>query len=161
MNGAERRDFVRNHRTCVFGYARKSHGPSMSCVYYVMDGDDILVSSMLDRAKPKAVERNGKVSLCVLDENWPPTYITVYGDARVEEEGGDDLLIAICELMAEQPMPDDEREKLRKLAVEEKRCVIRVKPESTFETPPRHVYNPEDVDTLTHWLGNTLPWDSD
>lgn len=161
MNGAERRDFVRNHRTCVFGYARKSHGPSMSCVYYVMDDDDILVSSMLDRAKPKAVERNGKVSLCVLDENWPPTYITVYGDARVEEEGGDDLLIAICELMAEQPMPDDEREKLRKLAVEEKRCVIRVKPESTFETPPRHVYNPEDVDTLTHWLGNTLPWDSD
>ena len=77
----------------------------MSCVYYVMDGDDILVSSMLDRAKPKAVERNGKVSLCVLDENWPPTYITVYGDATVEEEGGDDLLIAICELMAEQPMP--------------------------------------------------------
>ena len=161
MNGAERRDFVRNHRTCVFGYARKSHGPSMSCVYYVMDDDDILVSSMLDRAKPKAVERNGKVSLCVLDENWPPTYITVYGDATVEEEGGDDLLIAICELMAEQPMPDDEREKLRALAIEEKRCVIRVKPESTFETPPRHVYNPEDVDTLTHWLGNTLPWDSD
>ena len=66
MNGAERRDFVRNHRTCVFGYARKSHGPSMSCVYYVMDGDDILVSSMLDRAKPKAVERNGKVSLLSL-----------------------------------------------------------------------------------------------
>ncbi|NBP72215.1 MAG: pyridoxamine 5'-phosphate oxidase [Alphaproteobacteria bacterium] len=161
MNGAERREFVRTHRTCVFGYARKNHGPSMSCVYYVMDGDDILVSSMLDRSKPKAVQRNGKVSLCVLDENWPPTYITVYGDAVVEENGGDDLLIAICELMAEQPMPEDEREKLRKLAVEEKRCVIRIKPESTFETPPRHVYNPEDVDTLSHWVGNSLPWEAD
>jgi nitroimidazol reductase NimA-like FMN-containing flavoprotein (pyridoxamine 5'-phosphate oxidase superfamily) len=145
----------------VFGYARKNHGPSMSCVYYVMDGDDILVSSMLDRSKPKAVQRNGKVSLCVLDENWPPTYITVYGDAVVEENGGDDLLIAICELMAEQPMPEDEREKLRKLAVEEKRCVIRIKPKSTFETPPRHVYNPEDVDTLSHWVGNSLPWEAD
>ena len=68
MNGAQRREFVRNHRTCVFGYPRKAHGPSMSCVYYVMDGDDILVLSMLGRAKPKAVKRNGRVSLCILDE---------------------------------------------------------------------------------------------
>ena len=116
---------------------------------------------MLDRSKPKAVQRKGKMSLCVLDENWPPTYITVYGDAVVEENGGDDLLIAIRELMAEQSMPEDEREKLLKLAVEEKRCVIRFKPESTFETLPRHVYNPEDVDTLSHWVGNSLPWDAD
>ena len=161
MNGMERREFVRTHRTCVFGYPRKAHGPAMSCVYYVMDGDDILVSSMLDRAKPKAVMRDGRVSLCILDENWPPTYITVFGNATVEEEGGDDLLIAICELMAEKPLPETEHEKLRKLAVEEKRIVIRVKPESSFETPPRHVYDAEDVDTLTHWLGATLPWDSD
>jgi len=161
MNGAERRDFVRNHRTCIFGYPRKAHGPSMSCVYYVMDGEDILVSSMLGRSKPKAVARDARVSLCVLDEKWPPTYITVYGTAAVEEEGGDDLLIAVCELMAERPMPEDERVKLRELAIEEQRCVIRVKPDSTFETPPRHVYNPEDVATLTHTLGATLPWESE
>ena len=97
----------------------------------------------------------------MLDENWPPTYITVYGNAVIEEEGGDDLLIAICELMAEQPMPDDEREKLRKLAIEEQRCVIRIKPESTFETPPRHVYEPGDVETLSHTLGATQLWDAD
>ena len=101
MNGAERRDFVRKHRTAVFGYPRKEHGPSMSCVYYVMDGEDILVSSMLGRAKPKAVTRDPRVSLCILDEKWPLTYITVYGNATVEERGGDDLLIAVCELMAE------------------------------------------------------------
>ena len=160
MNGAQRREFVRNHRTCVFGYPRKAHGPSMSCVYYVMDGDDILVSSMLGRAKPKAVKRNGRVSLCILDEKWPPTYITVYGNATVEEKGGDSLLIAVCELMAEQPMPEEERIKLRKLAIEEKRCVIRVKPVSTFETPPRHVYNPNDVDSLSHSYGTTLDWNA-
>ena len=161
MNGAERREFVRNHRTCVFGYSRRDHGPSMSCVYYVMDGDDILVSSMLERAKPKAVRRDGRVSLCVLDEKWPPTYLTVYGNATVEEKGGDDLLIAICELMAEQPMPEEECDKLRKLAAEEKRCVIRIKPQSTFETPPRHIYNPDDVNTLSHSYGTTCDWDAD
>ena len=161
MNGAQRREFVKNHRTCVFGYSRKAHGPSMSCVYYVMDGDDILVSSMLGRAKPKAVKRDGKVSLCILDEKWPPTYITVYGTATVDKEGGEELMIAICELMAEQPMPEEERDKLRKLAIEEQRCVIRVTPNSTFETPPRHVYEPSDVDALSHSLGTTLPWDAE
>ena len=160
MNAKERQDFVRTHRTAVFGYARKAHGPSMSCVYYVMDGDDILVSTMLGRAKARAIARNSKVSLCVLDEKWPPTYILVYGDARIEEEGGDELLIKICELMAEQPMPEAERARLRKLAQEERRVVVRIKPESTFESPPRHVYTPDDVKALTHGYGANLPWNA-
>ncbi len=161
MNGRERRDFVRGHRTAVFGYARKTHGPSMSCCYYIMDGDDILVSTMAGRAKAKAVRRNSKVSLCVLDEKWPPTYILVYGDAVIEEEGGDEMLIRICELMAEQPMPEAEREDLRRLARVEQRVVIRIRPESTFESPPRHVYEPDDVETLMHDYGASLPWDAD
>jgi len=161
MNGEERRDFVRNHRTAVFGFARAADGPSMSCVYYVMDGEDILVSTMAGRAKARAVRRNPKVSLCVLDENWPPTYLLVYGEARIEEAGGEDLLIRICELMAEQPMPDAERSKLIDLAREERRVVVRIKPYSTFESPPRHVYNPDDVAGLTHDYGASLPWDAD
>lgn len=161
MNAWERREFVRKHRTAVFGYARKEHGPSMSCCYYVMDGDDILVSTMASRAKAKAVKRNPKASLCVLDEKWPPTYILVYGNATIDEKGGDELLVKICELMAGQPMPEAERKRLSRLAEEEQRVVLRIKPESTFETPPRHVYNPEDVKTLTHWLGSTLPWNAD
>jgi hypothetical protein len=96
----------------------------------------------------------------VLDENWPPTYLLVYGDAVIEEEGGDDLLIKICELMAEQPMPEPEREDLRKLAREEERVVIRIKPYATFESPPRHVYDPGDVKTLMHDYGANIPWDA-
>ena len=67
MNRDERRQFVREHRTAVFGYARRKDGPAQSIVYYVMDGGDILVSTMGERAKAKAVARLGKVSLCVLD----------------------------------------------------------------------------------------------
>ncbi len=160
MNGEERQNFVRSHRTAVFGYARAADGPSMSCVYYVMDGEDILVSTMAGRAKARAVGRNPKVSLCVLDENWPPTYLLVYGEAKIDEAGGEDLLIRICELMAEQPMPDTERSKLIDLAREERRVVARIRPYSTFESPPRHVYNPEDVAGLTHGYGANLPWDA-
>ena len=32
MTNAERKEFVRAHRTCVFGYNRKNHGPSMFIV---------------------------------------------------------------------------------------------------------------------------------
>ena len=161
MNGAERRAFVRAHRTAIFGYARKADGPSMSACYYVMDGDDILVSTMIGRAKAKAVKRSPKVSLCVLDEKWPPTYLLVYGDAAIEEAGGDDLLIAICELMAGEAMPEAERQDLRILAAEEGRVAVRIRPYATFETPPRHVYDPGDVKTLTHGYGASLPWDAD
>jgi PPOX class probable F420-dependent enzyme len=161
MNGAERRDFVRNHRTCVFGYARKAHGPSMSVVYYVMDGDDILVSTMIGRAKAKAVKRNPQVSLCVLDEKWPPTYLLVYGAAKIEEEGGEELMARIVELMAGQPMPDAERTQIYAIARKEGRVVVRITPESTFESPPRHVWQPDDVKTLAHDYGATLPWGAD
>jgi len=40
------------------------------------------------RAKAGAVRRDSKVSLCVLDEQWPPTYMVVYCDAKVEIGSG-------------------------------------------------------------------------
>ncbi|MEP7025181.1 MAG: pyridoxamine 5'-phosphate oxidase, partial [Actinomycetota bacterium] len=51
MDRDERRQFVRDHRTCVFGYGRQDHGPAMTIVYYVMDGDDLLISTMAARGK--------------------------------------------------------------------------------------------------------------
>lgn len=162
MNGQERRDFVRKHRTCVFGYGRKEHGPSMSVVYYVMDGEDILVSTMEGRAKGKAVKRNPRISLCILDENWPLTYLQVYGEVvSVEPDENADLLKRICEVMAEGPVSEEKRAELVDMAEREKRVRLRIKPYATFETPPRHVYKDEDIDTLTHGYGANLPWDSD
>ncbi len=35
MDRAERREFVRKHRTCIFGYNRQDDGPAMTVVYYV------------------------------------------------------------------------------------------------------------------------------
>src|SRR5256885_12834491 len=106
MDASERREFVRAHRTAVFGYQRKAHGPAMSIVYYVMDGDDILVSTMAARGKAGAVRRDTKVSLCVLDEQWPPTYMVGYCEAKVEmeETGLVDMMMRIAGAMAGHPM---------------------------------------------------------
>ena len=107
MTAEERREFVRTHRIGVFVYNRREHGPAMTVVYYVMDGDDILVSTMAERAKAKAVARNPRVSLCVLDEQWPPIYLLVYATVRIvtDFEAVVDLRMRIAGLMASSRFP--------------------------------------------------------
>lgn len=92
MNQAERREFVEKHRTCVFAFQRKQGPPSMSVVYYVMDDDDLLISTMAERAKAKAVARTGEASVC------PPS-----GVGRVSEIGAElleDLPVLLQSLLA-------------------------------------------------------------
>ena len=161
MNGKERREFVRQHKTCIFGYGRQKDGPSMSVVYYAMDGDDIVLSTMRARAKAKAIMRNPKISLCVLDENWPLTYLLVYGDAQIEEDPNADMIMKVSEIMSGGPIPESKRAQLIEMSKKEDRVVVRMKPYATFESPPRHVYKPSDIDTLTHDLGQNLAWDAD
>jgi hypothetical protein len=43
LNTEERRVFVHSHRAAIFGYSRKNDGPSLTVVYYVMGGEDILI----------------------------------------------------------------------------------------------------------------------
>jgi PPOX class probable F420-dependent enzyme len=164
MDQEQRRAFVRSHRTAIYGFNRKNDGPAMSVVYYLMDGDDILISTMEGRGKAKAIRRNPKVSLCVLDEKWPLTYLQVYGEATIDAtvdtdlEKVTDLLMRILGLMAGKPMPESVREQTRHMALAERRVQLRVRPYATFESPPRHVYSSEDVAGLTHDLGQHLPW---
>jgi PPOX class probable F420-dependent enzyme len=162
MNAEERREFVRKHRTCVFGYERRQGPPSMSIVYYVMDGDDLLVSTMADRAKARAVARNPQVSLCVLDENWPVAYLVVYGEAKLESDPDAvvSLMMKVGELMSGQEIPESARPAVAAMAEKEKRVVLRIKPLATFETPPKHLYAGDDSSKLDHGLGATLPWDA-
>jgi PPOX class probable F420-dependent enzyme len=156
----QRQQFVRDHRTCIFGYGRQEHGPAMTVVYYVMDGDDMLISTMAARGKARAVARDGKVSLCVLDEQWPLSYVQVYGQAVVEHdrELAVDVLTQVIGLMAGETVPESRRPQIEQMAEGEQRVVIRVAPYATFVTPPRHVWQMSDIDTLTHHTSTSLPW---
>ena len=53
MEREERMQFVRTHRTSIFGYNAR-HGSSMSVTYYMMDDPDmIIISTMARGGKPK------------------------------------------------------------------------------------------------------------
>jgi hypothetical protein len=158
---AQRRAFVREHRVAVFGYGRQADGPSMSIVYYVVASDDELhVTSMRDRGKTKSVRRDGKVSLCILDEQWPMSYLQLYCDAEVDDDmdAAIEVMMQVSGIMAGKPMPNSARPDVAEMCRREHRILLRLRPYATFQTPPRHVRKPEDLKGLTHWVSNSLPW---
>ncbi len=163
MLPSERRLFVRTHRTCVFGYGRQSDGPAMSVVYYVpAENDDLLVSTMADRAKAKAVTRNGKISLCILDETWPFAYLQVYCDAVIDDDGEAlvDVMMAVAERMSGEPLDPELRPMVKTMGEEEGRVLVRCRPYATFVTPPRHLHRNDQEEPLTHWVSASMPWDA-
>ena len=163
MVPSERRAFVRTHRTCVFGYGRRHDGPAMSVVYYVpTDADELLVSTMAGRGKARALARDTKVSLCVLDERWPFSYLQVYADATVDRDADlvVEVMMAVGGRMSGQPLSEDARPIVQAMAEEEQRVVLRCKPYATFAQPPRHLHRNDQPERLTHWISGTVPWDA-
>jgi PPOX class probable F420-dependent enzyme len=163
MVPSERRTFVRTHRTCVFGTARRADGPAMSVVYYVpTDGDELLVSTMRGRGKARAVARRDKASLCVLDERWPFSYLQVYCDASVDDEPGlvVDVMMAVAGRMSGEELPAAARPVVQAMAEEEDRVVLRCRPYATFAQPPRHLHRNDQAEPITHWASSTVPWDA-
>ena len=161
MLPSERRLFVQTHRTCVFGYDRQLDGPAMSVVYYIpAENGDLLVATMGERAKAKAVARNGKVSLCVLDETWPFAYLQVYCDAVIDDDDDAlvDVMMAVAERMSGEPLTEDLRPLVKAAADQEGRVLVRCRPYATFVTPPRHLHSNDQKEPLTHWVSASMPW---
>lgn len=163
MLPSERRTFVRTHRTCVFGYRRLQDGPAMSIVYYIpTDNDELLVSTMAGRGKARAVARDGKVSICVLDERWPFAYLQVYADATVDRDRDlvTDVMMAVAGRMSGQQLGEEARPYVEAMALEENRVVLRCRPYATFAQPPRHLHRDDQEEQITHWLSATVAWDA-
>jgi len=160
MDQDERRAFVEKHRTCIFAYQRKQGPPSMSVVYYVVDGDDLLISTMAARAKAKAVARTREASVCVLDEQWPLTYMQVHGPAAVEDDfdATVNVMMKVAAIMSGQLLPEAARPIVEAKAREEHRVVIRLTPEWTVYSPPVHLHAGDDASKMQHGLSERMPW---
>jgi hypothetical protein len=135
----------------------------MSVVYYVpTDDDEILISTMAPRAKARAVSGNPKVSLCVLDEHWPFTFLQVYADAVVDRDPDlvVDVMMGVGWRMSGEQLPDDARPVVEAMAQNEDRVVLRCRPYATFATPPRHLESHDQEAPITHWASGSVPWDA-
>ena len=86
----------------------------------------------------------------------------MYGNARTvtDFDAVVDLRMRIAGLMAEQAIPESYRPHFAETTRREQRVMLRITPYMAFESPPRHVYEPDDVKGLTHYLGVSLAWDA-
>jgi len=118
---------------------------------------------MAGRSKAKAVARSGKVSLCVLDETWPFTYLQVYCDAVIERDPElvCDVMMGVAWRMSGQQLPDAARAGVHAMREKEDRVVLRCVPYATFASPPRHLASNDQQEKLTHWLSGSVPWSAE
>jgi PPOX class probable F420-dependent enzyme len=136
MATPEEIEFLRAHKLVVVGVNRKAGGPSMTPLYYVMDGDDILMSTTASRFKAKAVKRDPNVSLCIVHQEPPFPYLMVYGKATIEEAGAVDVMMKIGAVMTGATLPDSARPAIEERARTEGRVVLRVQPREFRHTLP-------------------------
>lgn len=133
----EHREFLEGHRLAVVAVQVRGKPPSLTPVYYVVDGEEILISTTATRLKGKAPRRNPDVVLCVLGEEFPFPYLTVYGKARVEEGGAAEVMARIAEKMFSTPITTEMMPAIAQRAAEEQRVVLRVTPERFSSRPAR------------------------
>jgi hypothetical protein len=132
----------------------------MSVVYYVpTDTDELLVSTKAGRAKARAVARNPKVSLCVLDERWPFAYLQVYADAVVDHNRAlaVDVLMAVAGRMSAEVPTEGTRPFFESMADNEQRVVLRCRPSETFAQSPAERAADESA---VRGVSGAVPWDA-
>ena len=137
---AHHREFVTRNRLCVLGWNRAigaTEGPPLTPVFYVTDGDDVLVSITEDRAKTRALRRDPAISVCVLGEEMPFPYVTLFGTAHIDPDPTTafELMARVVEVFGRQ-LDDDAREKLHARSDREGRVVLRITAERSVSNLP-------------------------
>jgi len=130
MTPEERRKFLQEHRFGVLGVEREGKSPHLTPVYYVLDGEDVIVSITRSRVKATLIEQAGRVTFCVLQEQFPFDYVAIYGTARLEDENAVDVMGRVGEKMYGRPVGPEMRPMLEERAEREGRIVLRITPES-------------------------------
>ena len=134
----DHRQFLASHRLCVIGTGRPSGPPAMSPVFYLFEDDEIVVSITTDRHKYRAISRDPSVSACVLHEEFPFSYVTVYGRGRIETDGAYAAMAGVTEMMLGRALEREEQQRIEQRVVDEHRVVLRITPERVIGLgPPR------------------------
>lgn len=140
MNLDDALDFARSHRNGILIALRSNGRPQSSNIVYTVDeAGTVRVSITADRAKYKNVQRDPRVSLHVnRDDFW--AYVVLEGDADLspvaasaDDATCDELVELYRAVSGEHPDWDD----YRRAMVEDRRCVLRVRPTHAYGMLPK------------------------
>jgi PPOX class probable F420-dependent enzyme len=80
------RQFLDTHPVGVLATASPDGRPRQSLVYFLSDGDRLLISTLADRRKAQDVRRSGWASICVMGHEPPYPSATFSGPAELLTE---------------------------------------------------------------------------
>ena len=123
----EQREFLEQHRLVIVGLPGEGRAVAHSGVLRAERRRHRHLDPHPARYKAKAVRRNPDVALCVLGEQQPFPYMTVYGHGTIEEQGAVDVMMKVGERMTGNPIPEAARPAVEQRAKDEGRVVLRVR----------------------------------
>jgi PPOX class probable F420-dependent enzyme len=124
---AELLEFIRPRHRLLLATTRRDGRPQLSPVTGGVDGQGrIVVSTYPSRAKTRNAERDPRVSVLVLSDDWDGPWVQVDGDAEVLHmpEAADGLVEYYRCISGEHPDWDEYREAMRR----QDKSLIRVAP---------------------------------
>ncbi|MGW3559955.1 PPOX class F420-dependent oxidoreductase [Streptomyces sp. NPDC000963] len=73
-------------RTGKLATVRDDGSPHVVPIWFVLDGDDFVFNTGKTTVKGRNLARDGRVSLCVDDEDPPFSFVSLFGRAELSEE---------------------------------------------------------------------------
>jgi len=86
----------------------KDGSPQTSILWATYDGDDILLSTIVGRAKERNWKRDPRVSVLIWDASSPDRYVEVRGTITMTRDGGPELIERLSQLYYGEPYTGDE-----------------------------------------------------
>ena len=124
--------FLSVHRWAVLTTLRTSGSPVSSVVAYARDGDDYIVSTPGTTFKRASIQRDPRVSLCVVSNSEPFNFVAMEGTASVETE---DLVDRTRMVFANlEGTGYTEPANLAQWLEDGQRVILRIQPERCFGT---------------------------
>jgi PPOX class probable F420-dependent enzyme len=121
-------EFVGQNHRAILATRRADGGPQMSPVAVTGDGaGNVVISSRVTAMKTKNIQRDDRVSICVMNDGFYGEWIQIDGQAEVVllPEAMDGLVEYYRSISGEHPNWDDYRAAMER----EQRVLLRVKPE--------------------------------
>lgn len=131
MSREEWRSFLsQGTRTGKLATVRRDGSPHVVPVWFVLDGDDIVLTTGRDSVKGRSLRRDGRVALCVDDDRPPFAFVTVTGRAEVSEDL--DQLLHYATLLGGRYMGEDRAEAFGRRNAVPGELLVRIRPERVF-----------------------------
>ena len=121
--------FITDHRWGVLTTLRADGHPVSSVIAYAREGDTLIVSTPGTTFKRRSLDRDDRVTLCIVSNQEPFNFVSVEGRATIETSELVAGTLRVFENIADigYQVPDD----LDDWLTDQQRVLIRIHPERT------------------------------